>query len=148
MSLVLLERWRKIFKLIPIFFPAVHVFRREGALRRINAPSTKQFSASFPVLAERGALLSACRQRASTCRDKMALYNFKKIMVVPTAKVSFVRPVQLWNGRCFMCVVTPLWEAARAGRKKHGEHVLSGVKGPQSVFPIRFWPSAVICTYL
>lgn len=34
-----------------------------------------------------GSLFSWC-QRTSTCPDKMALYNFKKIMVVPTAKVS------------------------------------------------------------
>lgn len=51
---------------------------------------TKVFSVSFPVLTERGAFFSSCRQRTTTCPDKMALYNFKKIMVVPTAKVSFI----------------------------------------------------------
>lgn len=30
-------------------------------------------------------------------RDKMALYNFKKIMVVPTAKVRFFRRIDVWD---------------------------------------------------
>lgn len=53
---------------------------------------TPALSASFPGLTEHRPFLSPCRQRTATCPVKMALYNFKKIMVVPTAKVrSFLR---------------------------------------------------------
>uniref|UniRef100_A0A7N8YH26 Nucleolar GTP-binding protein 1 n=1 Tax=Mastacembelus armatus TaxID=205130 RepID=A0A7N8YH26_9TELE len=53
---------------------------------RCDKNLTIRFSEPFPVLTEHRAFLSPCRQRTTTCSDKMALYNFKKIMVVPTAK--------------------------------------------------------------
>uniref|UniRef100_A0A7N6B2H3 Nucleolar GTP-binding protein 1 n=1 Tax=Anabas testudineus TaxID=64144 RepID=A0A7N6B2H3_ANATE len=40
----------------------------------------------FSGLGGTPSFLSPCRHRTTTCPDKMALYNFKKIMVVPTAK--------------------------------------------------------------
>lgn len=85
-----------------------------GKGQKIFRQKLKQWSVSLQYLcsAIRGALWGEtpprCLQRLfrcwrnvdrpfvpsadSTCRDKMALYNFKKIMVVPTAKVSFLTP--------------------------------------------------------
>lgn len=62
--------------------------------------------------------------------DKMALYNFKKIMVVPTAKVCFMscllRVLKCCGSACF---VAELWEKVEVrnnmvGICREGKHVL------------------------
>lgn len=55
----------------------------------------------------------------------MALYNFKKIMVVPTAKVRFSRRVYLLTGRYFTRFMCQVW-----GEKifKKGEGTIVGRK--------------------
>lgn len=65
-----------------------------------------------------------CRQRTEPC-DKMALYNFKKIMVVPTAKVRFIRRVDFLTERYFTRFICQVW-----GENifKKGEGILVGRK--------------------
>lgn len=97
--------------------PAMHIFKRRG--RCEEKQEVPPFSAPFPVKAEPAASLPPCRRRTTTCRDKMALYNFKKIMVVPTAKVSFIRhrqrfKLQLFYSSCYSPLekrrkITRLW---------------------------------------
>lgn len=119
-----LFKQKKIFRnrkthFTPLFTPppAMHRFKHRGRCEEKH--EVPQFSASFPVKAEPAAFLPPCRRRTTTCRDKMALYNFKKIMVVPTAKVSFIRHrprfnLELFYSSCYSPLekprtITRLW---------------------------------------
>ena len=100
---------------------------RQGALRRKSGATISSVS-SGP--AERGSIFSPCRQRTTTCRDKMALYNFKKITVVPTAKVSFFSFFNVLNRCCVGRVIVERWETEEdiknmVGLWWEGTHVLS-----------------------
>lgn len=74
-----------------------------------------------------------CRQRSEPC-DKMALYNFKKIMVVPTAKVRFVRRINVLDWTLFHPVYLSSLRAEYTLRNakessQEGKHVSSSRLG-------------------
>ena len=124
-----LNRVETVTDSLNCLFFAVYVRTLGGAVQK-NPP--KYFSAFSGSSGTRSAP-SPCRQRAATCRDKMALYNFKKIMVVPTAKVSFVSTCVVFK---LVSFCPPCMSAVRDRRRSKnmvelcwkGKHVLSWCK--------------------